>query len=88
MQTATSTLPHKNSISVFTKEVDIIIAERDFGQEGSTEVDINHGQVSIEITDDGMVLFSAYEGSLNAVTTVFESLEDFIDAVLQMGVRA
>jgi len=88
MQTATSSLPNKRSVTVFTKVVDIIVAEREFGSEGSTEIDLNHGQASIELMEDGRVLFSAYEGMANATPMVeFESLEDFIDGVLAMGER-
>jgi hypothetical protein len=81
-------VPHKSVMTVFTKTVDVVVAERDFGGEGSTEIDLNHGQASLELMEDGRILFSAYEGSANCTPMVeFESLEDFIDGILSIGKR-
>ena len=85
MQTSTQSLPTKSAVTAHTKVCDVTVVERDFGIDATTEVDINHGQCSMELCEDGRILFSAYEGCVNATVRVFESLEDFIDEVLTKG---
>lgn len=88
MQTSTSSIPTKNTVNITTECVDISVNERDFTNEGSTEIDINQGQAQIEVMTDGSVMFTVNDGCINQAIVTFDTLEDFIDAVLKMGDKA
>jgi hypothetical protein len=85
VQTSTSSIPNRNTIEVRTTTIDFIIHERDYGQDGSTELSINNHQVELEFYRDGRVWIT--DGIPGGVCVEYESLEDFIDLMLRNGDR-
>jgi formate-dependent nitrite reductase cytochrome c552 subunit len=64
---------------VDTEVIAFDIHERDYYSDGSTEVELNNGQVSIEFYNDGRVMVTSNPWS---PVVEYESLEQFVDRLM------